>query len=271
MNTETVETLPAPPAEEIKTEPVVEAVAEGEQPEVTEETPEQQQKKELSKNQRRIANANRRAAEAAAEARLLRERVAALEAERAPKPAEAPRREDFADDVAYIEARADHAARKAAAEAREADRKESEGQQRQTRQQEADAKVAESWTKREAVFQAQAKDYQDVVEPFVEEDLRHFSDGTKRLIVESEVGPQLLYHLATHPEDAERIADLSPVRQIAELGKLEDRMQRPAKAVSKAPAPINPVSAGRSGGKDVSKMSVAEYKAYRQNSSAWIR
>jgi len=274
MNIETseVETLPAPPAEEPKTEaPVVEAVAEGEQPEVVEETPEQQQKKELSKNQRRIANANRRAAEAAAEAKLLRERVAALEAERAPKPAEAPRREDFADDVAYLEARADHAARRAAAESREADRKESEGQQRQTKQQEEDAKVAESWTKREAVFQAHAKDYIDVVEPFVQEDLGHFSDGTKRLIVESEVGPQLLYHLATHPEDAERIADLSPVRQIAELGKLEDRMQRPAKAVSKAPAPINPVSAGRSGGKDVSKMSVAEYKAYRQNSSAWIR
>jgi hypothetical protein len=194
---------PAPPAEEPKTETVVEAVAEGEQPEVVEETPEQQQKKELSKNQRRIANANRRAAEAAAEAKLLRERVAALEAERAPKPAEAPRREDFADDVAYLEARADHAAKKAAAEAREADRKESEGQQRQTKQQEADAKVAESWTKREAVFQAHAKDYQDVVEPFVEEDLRHFSDGTKRVILESFVWQQLLYLLSTHRLDDE--------------------------------------------------------------------
>lgn len=263
---------PAPLAEEPKAE-----LPEGEQPEgeakaETPETPEAAEAKKQSKFQRRLERQKTARVAAETEARMLRERVAALEAAQAPKQRdEAPKREDFADDVAYLEARAEHAAKKATAEAREADRTANEGREKQTKQQAVETRIAEDWTKRETTFQATAKDYTDVVEPFVEDDLKHFSDGTKRLIVESEVGPQLLYHLATHPDDAERIADLSPLRQIAELGKLEDRMTKPVKQVSKAPAPINPVSAGRSGGKDISKMSVAEYRDHRAGKSAWIR
>ena len=247
-----IEEIPAPVAEEPKTAPEgeqqegeVEAKAEGE------DTPEVAEAKKQSKFQRRLERQKTARIAAETEARLLRERVAALEAERAPKPKdEAPKREDFADDVAYLEARADHAAKKAAAEARAAERNENEGREKQSKHQQAEAKIAQAWTEREATFQATAKDYVEIVEPFVQDDLAHFSDGSKRLIVESEVGPQLLYHLATNPEEAERIAELSPLRQIAEIGKLEDKMQKPVRKTSNAPAPIDPVPQGRSGQKD---------------------
>src|SRR4029434_2460073 len=62
--------------------------------------------------------------------------------------------------------------------------------------------------------------------PFVEEDLGRLRDGARRAIVESELGPQLLYHLATHTDEAERIAELPELRQIAELGKLETQLTR---------------------------------------------
>ena len=274
-NETAVEEIPAPVAEEPKTAPEselpegeVEAKAEGE------DTPEVAEAKKQSKFQRRLERQKTARIAAETETRLLRERVAALEADRAPKPKqdEAPKREDFADDVAYLEARADHAARKAAAEARAAERNENEGREKQSKQQQADAQIAQAWTEREATFQATAKDYVEIVEPFVQDDLAHFSDSSKRLIVESEVGPQLLYHLATNPEEAERIAELSPLRQIAEIGKLEDKMQKPVRKTSNAPAPIDPVPQGRSGHKDPAKMSVTEFaKWMKDNGSRYVR
>jgi hypothetical protein len=271
-NETAVEEIPAPVAEEPKTE--------GEQPEGEvevkaegEDTPEVAEAKKQSKFQRRLERQKTARIAAETETRLLRERVAALEAERAPKPKdETPKRDDYADDVAYLEARADHAARKAAAEARAAERNENEGREKQSKHQQAEAKIAQAWTEREATFQATAKDYTEVVEPFVQDDLAHFSDGSKRLIVESEVGPQLLYHLATNPEEAERIAELSPLRQIAEIGKLEDKMQKPVRKTSSAPAPIDPVPQGRSGHKDPAKMSVTEFaKWMKDNGSRYVR
>ena len=270
-----IEEIPAPVAEEPKTAP------EGEQPEGEveakaegEDTPEVAEAKKQSKFQRRLERQKTARIAAETEARLLRERVAALEAERAPKPKadEAPKREDFADDVAYLEARADHAARKAAAEARAAERNENEGREKQSKQQQAEQAIAKAWTEREATFQATAKDYTEIVEPFVETDLAHFSDGSRRLIVKSEVGPQLLYHLATNPEEAERIAELEPFEQAVEIRILEKTMVKPARRTSNAPAPIDPVPQGRSGQKDPAKMSVTEYaKWMKDNGSRYVR
>ena len=95
-------------------------------------------------------------------------------------------------------------------------------------------------------------------------------------IVESDVGPQLAAHLVKNPGEAERIAKLSPVRMIAELGKLETKLDaepQPAKAaapvkqVSKAPAPIQALSSDASAvaQKDPSQMSFAELRALRES------
>jgi hypothetical protein len=44
-------------------------------------------------------------------------------------------------------------------------------------------------------------------------------------IVESELGPEVVYYVANHPEEGDRISKLSPARQIAEFGKLEARIE----------------------------------------------
>lgn len=266
---------PAPAAEEPIAEVSQEASTDAPAAEAVEETPEQTEAKKQSKFQRRLERQKTARIAAETEARLLRERISALEAAQAPKQqADAkPRREDFnGDDEAYIEALTEFKAREVVQTQTKAEREAQQQNDRQSKARQSDEAIAESWTKREAEFKAVTKDYEEVATTFAEEDLQHFADGAKRLIVESDVGPQVLYHLATHPEEAERIADLSPLRQVAELGKLEDRMTRPARRTSNAPPPVDPVRQGKTGAKDITKMTVAELKAHRiAEGSRWIR
>ena len=56
-----------------------------------------------------------------------------------------------------------------------------------------------------------------------------------------------MYYLANNEDEAKRINGMSAVRQIAEIGKIEARLstQKPQeKKVSKAPAPLKPLSGG---------------------------
>lgn len=64
-------------------------------------------------------------------------------------------------------------------------------------------------------------------------------------ILESDTPVDLAYHLCKNVKEARRIASLSPARQAAEIGKLEDKLTAapPAKKPSAAPAPIEPVQA----------------------------
>lgn len=62
--------------------------------------------------------------------------------------------------------------------------------------------------------------------------------------------PSVLYYLAQNPEDVARIKALSPYRQSVELGKIEDRIYKPAepepkpRPVSNAPPPPSRVGGG---------------------------
>lgn len=61
-------------------------------------------------------------------------------------------------------------------------------------------------------------------------------------IVDSDQATRLALHLIAHPEDANRISNLPPARQAAEIGKLEAKLSTaPPKKPSNAPDPINPV------------------------------
>lgn len=63
-------------------------------------------------------------------------------------------------------------------------------------------------------------------------------------ILESDVAAKLMAHLANNPDEAKRIYNLSPVRQAAEIGKLEDKLASAPKT-SNAPNPIKPLGSGR--------------------------
>lgn len=89
-------------------------------------------------------------------------------------------------------------------------------------------------------------------------------------LLDSDIAPRLMAHLAGNPEEVARINKLSPARQAAEIGKIEARLSevKPVKT-SSAPAPIKPV--GNRGGAvavDINNMSMAEYKAFRAKAGA---
>lgn len=87
-------------------------------------------------------------------------------------------------------------------------------------------------------------------------------------LVESDVAPQLMAHFASNPEDVERIAKLSPLRQAAELGKLEDKVAAKPQT-TKAPAPLNgSVKGSGSGIPDLERADFATYKKLRAQSGA---
>jgi hypothetical protein len=79
-------------------------------------------------------------------------------------------------------------------------------------------------------------------------------DEVRDAILESDVGPQILYQLASDDELAQRISTMPVNKALKELGKLEGQFERKEAppevksetvARSKAPAPIKPLTAGK--------------------------
>jgi hypothetical protein len=65
-------------------------------------------------------------------------------------------------------------------------------------------------------------------------------------IMSSKVGPQVAHHLMTHPEESTRIATIAdPVRQVAEIGKLEATLTAAKRAAKAAAKPASPAPAPR--------------------------
>lgn len=88
-------------------------------------------------------------------------------------------------------------------------------------------------------------------------------DHVTESILESEAGPKIIHHLATHPEELEALIDMRPLAAVRAIGKLESRFSPPAetkgKPVSKAPPPPKPGGAGKSA---PNLESVTEFEEY---------
>ncbi len=131
--------------------------------------------------------------------------------------------------------------------------------------------VSKTRTFEERVGQAREKfaDYDSVV---FNPDLR-ITPQMAEVIKESEVGPEVAYHLGANTSEAARIAALPPLRQAVELGKIEDRLIAAKAEPKPQPAPRNPPPAppktvsGLSSGlnKSGEEMTMAEYIAARSS------
>ena len=98
------------------------------------------------------------------------------------------------------------------------------------------------------------------------------------IVKDSDKPGEISYFLWTHPEESQRIAKLPPIRAIAELGKLEEKLAKApetpkapdaeAKPPERpgAPPPITPLSTTGSGttNTDPAKMSFAELRRYEK-------
>lgn len=165
------------------------------------------------------------AAEKAKVERKLR-REMAQQPEQVQAPTEAPNPEKFKTADEYVDALADwKAEQKLAAK---------EAKQQITQ-------VESTYAEREEVVREKYEDFQKVV---YNDDLR-ITEEMALVIKESEVGPELAYHLGKNPDEALRISKMSPLGQARELGKIEATLvatpPTSGKKASSAPEPIRPV------------------------------
>jgi len=200
---------------------------------------------------------DRRIAELTAQ---LRQRERELEDARKPVQQEAvPKREDFDDYEAYVEARAEYKAVQAA---------EKRIQEVEVRQREAaERREAESYQQsfeeaRSTAYERGVEAYPDFEEVTTADDLA-ISPAMAEAILSSDKAHELWYHLGKHPEIAERIAGLPPVQQGRELGKLEATLS--GKKVSAAPKPTTSVQGRGSNQNGLSdNLSLDEWMKRRQ-------
>jgi hypothetical protein len=83
--------------------------------------------------------------------------------------------------------------------------------------------------------------------------------GVANALTESDNGPDLIYHLGTHLDLADKIANMSPTQAVMELGKISANLNaKPNIKLSAAPEPIAPISSGSSLNKDISEMTMEE-------------
>lgn len=83
------------------------------------------------------------------------------------------------------------------------------------------------------------------------------------LVVNSDVGPQILYHLGKNPEKAARIARKSPLEQAAAIGQImgELKVPKPQKQLSSAPPPPSPNRGGSAPPLEDTKMPLKDFMA----------
>ena len=256
------------PAEAVEepTEPT-ETVEQSEPEEAEAEAEPQEEKKQNPKLKLRFSEITKQREEARQEAarerqarEALEQRLAALEKQSQPQQAasvdQEPQPSQFNDAFEYAKALAEYTADKRIAEMKQEEAKAKEAQERQ--------KVIDQWTQKVQKAKADLPDFDDIVassEVVVNDDIRD-------AILESDVGPQILYHLAENDEIAKKIAGLSPKQALREIGKLEARFEKTEESKpvtkSKAPAPISPI---RSSGKaDVPISATGEFHGSYQ---AW--
>jgi hypothetical protein len=165
-----------------------------------------------------------------------------------------PTREAYRDDDAYLQAQVEHLAERKAAEKLEQRARAQEAERRQEAFLEKAEKVAERYP-----------DFQAVVS----NPTLSINDAMAEFIADSDHGADLAYHLGKNPMKAAQIAQMSPIKAARELSRIESELsQKQAKPVSKAPAPISPISGVGASSKEPSEMTDAEFAKWRKSQIA---
>ena len=99
------------------------------------------------------------------------------------------------------------------------------------------------------------------------------ADYVAEAVQDSERGPEIFYHLAQHPDVADRLNGLSPLKAAMEIGRIEAQLTAPAvKRASQAPVPITPITPGSNASVNLQTADQATYEAERKRmGSRYIR
>ena len=258
----------APAATESKpTNPILdpqvdEEVVQSDEPKVEKDDAEQPVPKGV---QRRIDRAVRQKYEAEARAKMLEERLAALEQRQPVRAVEsddkAPTLDQFDSFDQYVDAKAAWTAERKIKEALDA----REQEQASKREVEIRNSIEAEWTKRITQATDEIPDFEDVIASSDAPMTPVMQDAIKM----SDVGPKIAYFLANNPDEAYKIAQMPPIRAIAALGRLEERLSAPAqKKTTSAPPPVKPVAGKAALKKDPGQMSDEEYMKWRKSGKA---
>jgi hypothetical protein len=230
-----------------------EPVAEDEQSEPKEAEKEANQEGERKQNpklEKRFSEITKQREEARQDAQRerqarvdLEQRLAAMEQQRQPQAInvdQEPQPSQFSDAFEYAKALAEFSTERALAER--------DRQVAQAREQEAQQKIIQSWAQKVQEAKAELPDFDDLV---ASSDVV-VNNAVRDAILESDVGPKILYHLAENNDLAKKIAGLSPNAALREIGRLEARFEAKPETKqtaplvkSKAPAPIQPIRGGQ--------------------------
>ena len=253
MSDEVIEVTP--------TEVVAQAVPEV-QPETPEVTPEEKPAKTFTQAdldrqiERRIARERAKHERETAELRQI-----ALQRERQQEPQRQapqgePKLEDFDNFDAYIAAKAEFIADKKINQTLT----EREQRQAEERAQAARLRTVDSWNKRIATAEAEMPDFRDVIG---NADVP-MTAPMQQAIMESDAGPKLAYYLATHPDEAAGIAEMSPVATVRALTRIEDKLlAQPVARKSNVPPPVEPVGVKAKAERNPDDMPVKDWLKWR--------
>ena len=220
-----------------------------------EEAKEQKPEKQKDKLNKRFDKVTQRAKDAEAKAVDLENRLKEYEARVNPQQQEQtpvkvegkPQASQFNDAFEYAEALAEWSAENAL--------KQRDAEEAGRKAQKAADKVLESWNKKIAKAKADLPDF----DAMVQSSTVVVSDEIRDSILESDVGAQLLYFLASDEDFAKRLTEMPMVKALREIGKLEAKFEakeiKPPKAEkqreevsrSTAPSPIRPLTGGKVG------------------------
>ena len=232
--------------------------------------------KPKDKLEKRFSKVTKRAQDAEAKAEQLEARLREVEARQNPQTIaqtanvnDKPQAGQFDDAFEYAEALAEWSAEKAL--------KDRDIAESQRKAEEERNKVLKSWNDKVDKAKKEMPDFNDIVSSSTVV----VSDAIRDAILESDVGPQILYQIASDDDYAESLTSMPDIKALKEIGRLEAKFEaeleaKPknvAKTVSqsKAPAPISPLKGGKSAGADVLVDtngefygSYAQWKAARQ-------
>lgn len=173
-------------------------------------------------------------------------------------PEERPRQEDFQNYDDYLVAVAKHEAMNETKSLVQKELDKLRQQQEATTQVSREQQAVEAFNERAAQARAKYDDFDTVVATStagVTETMTH-------AIRESDLGPDIVYHLGKNPDVATRIASLSPISQVRELGKLEVQLSQAPKRTN-ASAPPAQVKPSGSVEKTPENMTHEEYRKWR--------
>ena len=176
--------------------------------------------KSKDKLEKRFSKISRQRDEANIRAEQLEARLRELEAKANPQTIaqtanadDKPKADQFNDAFEYAEALAEWSAEKALKDRDIADQ--------QRKAEEERNKVTESWNKKVSKAKEAIPDFNKVVS----KSTVVVSDAIRDAILESDVGPQILYHLASDDDYAQSIASMPAIKALKEIGRLEARYE----------------------------------------------